>query len=415
MSDYKRPTIRLSVARQARILEASIILTPVDSFALNEAPGAEFDKLDGLYATDRPRGLEESLKSKILFSGRQHISHDISAIYQKWSRALFADDLSMRLLSGLHAHTTIFMGVGRLGETVFLLPEKAGGHFATAGILERLGYNVVELPVDLDGHRIDMARSRAMIDESLGGILFIDRSEGLVYEDFSPLTSNPALYCIYDASQYLPAILTGRYQSPFSMGFDLVISTLHKSFPGPQKALVATRVRDERWERVKRAMSQFVSSHHIRSTYMAGLGLEDMDRLERYTDRLLANAVALEDALATLDVNVIRRASDAPPTQHLWIRFENAEDAFNAYRQLEFCRIYCNYRLLPYGLGHGLRLGTTAITVCGLTRVLIPKLARLISDILHGGGTLARRHAVRALTQEIAEHNGLRFATRSES
>ncbi|NUB05175.1 hypothetical protein FW320_03100 [Azospirillum sp. Vi22] len=408
MNEHRPSSLRRSVARQARILDGSILLTPVDSFALHDPPDAALDRLEGLYATDRPRGLEDNLKSKILFSGRRRLSHDITAIYRQWSEALGADDLSMRLLSGLHAHATIFMGLGRVGETVFLLPEKAGGHFATAGILERLGYRVVELPIDLERHRVDMERAKRLVDGSDGGILFIDRSEGLVYEDFGPLTENPALYCVHDASQYLPAILTGRYRSPFAMGFDLLISTLHKSFPGPQKALVATRTRDERWERVKRVMSQFVSSHHVRSTYLAGLGLEDMGRLERYTDRFLENAVALEQALADLGIDVVRRAADAPPTQHLWIRFDSAEAAYEACRRLELCRIHSNYRLLPYGLGYGLRLGTTAATLQGLRPTHVPRLAQLLGDILSGGFTLSRRHAVRELASAMADSDDLR-------
>ena len=400
--------IRRSLARQENILDGSIVLTPVDSFPLYDTAGPELERLEGLYATDRPREEAERLNSKIWFSGRQRMSHDIHCIYSAWADALGAAEMSMRLLSGLHAHVIIFMGLGTLGETVFLLPELAGGHFATSGILKRLGYRVVDLPVDSNRLCVDMARARALVSQSEGGILFIDRSEGLVYEDFSPLTELPCLYCVYDASQYLPAILTGRYSSPFAMGFDLLISTLHKSFPGPQKALVATYCRNERWERVKQAMNQFVSSHHVRSTYLAGLGIEEGERLQRYTQRLLANAVELEAALAAHGLPVVRRPVDQPPTQHLWLRFDNQESAYAACRQLELCRIHTNYRLLPYGLGYGLRLGTTAATLQGLSVQTVPELATLMCDILSGGFTLRRRHAVRALALAMAQDNDLR-------
>lgn len=400
-------TIRRSLARQNRVLDGSIVLTPVDSFPIYGSAGEDLDRLDGLYATDRPRGEAERLKSKIWFSGRRRTSYDISSIYSTWSKALGAEDTSMRLLSGLHAHATIFMGLGDLGETVFLLPELAGGHFATAAILNRLGYRVVELPVDTRRFCVDKDIARALIAKHNGGILFIDRSEGLVYEDFSSLTGQPGLYCVYDASQYLSGILSKQYPSPFSMGFDLLISTLHKSFPGPQKALVATRCLDTRWERIKQAMSQFVSSHHVRSTYLAGLSLEKSEQLRIYAQNMLGNAVMLETALHEHGLPVVRRPTGLPPTQHLWVRFDNRESAYEACHQLELCRIHCNYRMLPYSLGYGLRLGTTAATLQGLNQNTIPRLATLIRDILRDGFTLHRRHAVRELAQQMTLDNKL--------
>jgi len=378
------------------------VLTPVDSYSIYGASVANVERLEGLYATDRPRPLADVLKSKIFFSGRRRMTYDIRSIYAKWSKALGAAETSMRLLSGLHAHVTVFMGVGTVGETVFLLPEAAGGHFATGAILRRLGYRVVDLPINADGHCVDMEGAEALVANRQGGILFIDRSEGLVYEDFSRLTSNPLLYCIFDASQYISGIIMGYYKSPFAMGFDLIISTLHKSFPGPQKALVATRVPDARWERIKQAMSQFVSSHHVRSTYLAGLGLEEDERLNKYTRLQLANAVDFEQALSDQGLPVVRRPQGLPPTQHLWLPFVDNEAAYAACRHLERCRIHTNYRLLPYGLGHGLRLGTTAATMQGMGPENISELANLVAQIIRRGFTLHRRHEVRDLAQKMA-------------
>ena len=47
---------------------------------------------------------------------------------------------------------------------------------------------------------------------------------------------------VFDASQYLVNVIVGDHPNPFDYGFDLVVSSVHKNFPGPQKALLATRV-----------------------------------------------------------------------------------------------------------------------------------------------------------------------------
>jgi glycine hydroxymethyltransferase len=394
-----------SLRRQRRVFEGAIVLTPVDSFPIYDERAQDADLIDGLYATDRPRDAQEVMSSKIFFGGRSRLTSDIRKIYDSWARALGAAESSLRLLSGLHAHVTVFMALGHIGDTIMILPEIAGGHFATPGILKRLGYKVVDMPVDLRARCIDKPQLAALMETVDPDIVFVDRSEGLNYEDFSQCFEGARAYRVFDASQYLSGILTGLYKTPFEMGFDLLISTLHKSFPGPQKALVATRHEDPYWDRVKGGLSAFVSSFHARSTYLAGFALAEVPRLRAYASLALENAVSLEDALAAAAVPVVRRAKEAPPTQHIWIAFDSALDAYRAFRELERCRIYVNYRLLPYGLGYGLRLGTTAATARGFRACHADQLAEIIANTLSHGFSLRYRHAVRDLANAMASAN----------
>lgn len=377
------------------------MLNPVDSMPIchKELSGADF--LEGFYVTDRPRDDEDIVNSKIFFAGRRAPTLDSKLIYDSWAAALGCDKLSMRLLSGLHAHVTLFMGIGKVGDTVLLLPELAGGHFATAGILKRLGYNVVDLPIDMENRCVDVQASLRLIEASKAKFLFIDRSEGLVYEDFSKIAGHSGIYSIFDASQYMSAILSGRYKSPFDMGFDLMVSTLHKSFPGPQKALVASKCDDAAWKLVQQAMSSYVSSSHVRSTYLAGFSLGYLCQLKEFADNMLKNSVALENALVTEGVISGPRSPSSQPTQHIWIPCESREDAFSFYKHLEKIRIYCNYRLLPYGIGYGLRLGTTLATFLGMRTSHVRELATVIGQARSSGFSLPLRHQVRALAGGI--------------
>ena len=404
---FSSSTIRHSLARQLKILDGSILLTPVDSFPIYDGANRDLVRLEGLYATDRPREPDQIMASKIYFSGRGRMSGDMKKIYAAWAAALGATETSMRLLSGLHAHVTIFMELGNVGDTIMLLPEIGGGHFATKQILHRLGYKVEDIPIDIERRCIDRCAFRDVVAAKRPSVVFVDRSEGLVYEDMSTLMEGLNTYAIFDASQYLSGILAGIYKSPFDMGFDLLISTLHKSFPGPQKALVATKRDDRNWVKVKSAMSKYVSSLDVRSTYLAGFGLSEMERLKIYSSRLLENAISLEDELYSVGLPVERRPKNAPPTQHLWIRIGDKRDAFQAFRDLELCRIHSNFRLLPYGLGYGLRLGTTGATLQGLRPDMTKDLAAVIGEVLTRGYSLHSRHAVRNIAKAMADANDL--------
>lgn len=63
------------------------------------------------------------------------------------------------------------------------------------------------------------------------------------------------------------------------MGFDMIISTLHKNFPGPQQALICTNKVDEHWTKLKSNLSIFVSNMHSYNIYAAGLALNHLEEL----------------------------------------------------------------------------------------------------------------------------------------
>lgn len=390
-----------SLRRQESIFRSTLILNPVENlpFRSDIAPASGF--LHGLYNTDKVRSAEQRMLTVHQFAGRDRIAFDSRRIYDTWARALGASDVSMRLLSGLHAHAVVFMALAEPGQRVLLLPEVAGGHLATKAILERLGLSVIDMAADFDGRRVDVAATRELIGAHDPDFLFVDRSEGLNYETFAELLEGYRGIAIFDASQYLTNVLAGDHASPFAMGFELVLSTMHKNFPGPQKALVATRTRGAAWNRLLSGISTFVSNMHSYGTYAAGLSLERRDFIRDYSRRMLTNAVGLEEELSRAGVDVVRRAPDVAPTHHLWVRASDAPRAFRMFRDLERCRILTNFRKLPYGLGFGLRLGLNAATRTGLEPADTRDLAALIARILARGATSGLRHESRALIEEI--------------
>ena len=343
------------------------------------------DYIKGLYISDKHKNDEVNKQSKIAFSGRSKYSDKIHTIYDEWARKLGAKSLSMRLLSGLHAHIVLFMGLGKIGDRILLLPESAGGHYATKKILERLGYNVLEMIPDNINYCVDIEKTKEVIYHNEPQLLFVDRSEGIYYEDFSSLLEDIPENCgtIFDASQYLTNILEKDFKSPFSMGFDILMSTLHKNFPGPQKALVCSRNDNVYWERIIDAVSSYVSNLHAENIFVAGEILKFEDTLKTYSIRMLSNSKQLEKKMLEKGIPVIERKPGKIATHHLWIKPDNKEQAYLFYKKAEECGILFNYRKLPYELGYGIRMGTSAATLQGLNDQNLPELANIISDIYH--------------------------------
>lgn len=382
--------IKRSIIEQEKLFNETLILNPVENVPNPEIlePCSSF--LHGLYNTDSLRNSSQKINTKIQFSGRTQITEDVNDIYNEWAKLLKAEKLSMRYLSGLHAHIVILMSVSEIGQRIMALPEKAGGHLSSYAIIKRLGLKVKDIPYDSLNKCIDREKCIAELETFKPDIIFVDRSEGLIYEDFSWLgnieTEFPC-YKIFDASQYLTNIICKDYINPFDMGFDLIISTMHKNLPGPQRALVCSKKNDEMWERLKSGTSAYVSNMHVFSIYSAGLLLKDIDKLKHLSKNMLVNASLLDLELQKKGLPVVDRNCNKSnsPTHHCWICFDDKKTSFELFENLERIGLMTNYRLLPYNLGYGLRLGLSGATQSGLETKDIPDLANIIANAYNFG------------------------------
>ena len=396
-----------SLDRQERLLAASVVLTPVDSFPVGLLDRHYTAFLHGLYTTDKVRNRQAKIETVVQFGRRDRSARDLDAIYGLFAEKLSASVGSLRLLSGLHAHAATFMSIGNIGDSILLLPELGGGHFNTRAIMERLGFRVFDLPIDCDNCCVDRDASMTLIDAVRPDFVFIDRSEGLRYEDFSFLGNLRGMTKVFDASHYLPQIIERRYRNPLDWGFDLMLFSLHKSFPGPQKAGIVAREDGELWRRLMSGLSTLVSSSHAENSYLAGLTLLEEDFLHQYVDRMLGTALSLEYCLHDAGVPVFPRGdggnADWPPTHHVWIMAPDQDAAYSYFDALNRVRIHVNYRKLPYDLGYGLRLGTTFSAVAGLEERHMATLARIISAAISGKNPIGLRHEVRELAESALE------------
>jgi glycine hydroxymethyltransferase len=396
-------TLKKSLELQSQQFKETLILNPVENIPVSNVLKTASGFLHGLYNTDTLRSNKERYNSKLQFSGRNVITQDVSKIYNMWAQLLGAKELSMRLLSGLHSHIIVFMGLCDIGDRVLILPEKAGGHLSGWAILQRLGIELQEIPYNENLQRIDKEKCLEVIDSFSPQVIFVDRSEGLIYEDFSWLGECCSCYKIFDASQYLTNILAKHYKNPFDMGFDLMVSSMHKNLPGPQHAFVCSRESDAKWSKLKKNISTYVSNMHVFSIYSAGLLLEQIDQLVILSQAMLDNAVRLEHALKENNIPVVTRlcSEHEPPTHHCWIRTPTQEKAFSYFLDLERVGLLTNYRLLPYNIGYGLRLGLSGATQSGLNAEHIELFAKLMAKVYHYGYTEQIHKQIKSLIYEI--------------
>lgn len=377
----------------------SLILNPTENIPWSPAIDTNF--LQGLYMPEYSR----DANAKVIFGGRPGLNDANINAYRLWGELLGTSKLSMKYHSGLDAHIILFMSISEIGDKVLLLPESAGGHFSAQQILKRLGLKVIEFAIAKDDKMIDPVASMHIIERENPRFIFIDRSEGLNYEDFSWLKRYHEICKIFDASQYLTHIIANDYISPFKMGFDVVVSTLHKNYPGYQKAVVFTPEDSPYWPVIDNGLNTYISNVHSKDILDTILATPCKDKIVAYSRLVLDNAKELNDSLQEFGVPIVERNSTWPSTQHIWIQAHDAEEAYSYFRQLEELHIFTNYRLMPYELGYGLRLGTAAATRQGMTPDDAHNIADVIAELWHKKMiTSEMRTRTRKIIAEIRTH-----------
>ena len=334
---------------------------------------------EGLYIPEDSRDKD----SKVCFGGRSEMRNTMTELYKGWENALEAKSSSFKLYAGLHAHIVLFMALANIGDKVLILPERAGGHYATARVLRRLGLIVKECIPDETHYSINIEKTKVLIEQWEPDFIFVDRSDGLYYEDFTWMNIYQNIYKVFDASQYLTHILAGDYKNPFDMGMNLILTTLHKNYPGPQKAAFFTRECDKFWNKLEEGLMTYVSNSHPMEIFKAVLTLPNKAVLKNYSQRILCNTSALEDTLIKSGIPVVTRSPSYPMTQQIWITVPSEDFGFQLFKRLEQMSLLTNYRTLAYNLGRGLRLGTAAATRQGLTPNSAVLIGKLIAEAYH--------------------------------
>ena len=355
--------------------DTSLILNPTENVPFVYDNGMT-NFFSGLYVSERHKDVND----KVIFAGRNEFISFFQYIKSLWKKELNAWDVDLKTLSGLNAHLILFLCVLKPGDKVMILPEIAGGHLATEEILRSIGATTYQMVTDIDNLCVNSEKTLQLIENMNIDYVFVDRSEGLYYEDFSWLQKATHCYKIFDASQYISSILCNHFKNPFDMGFDMIITTLHKNYPGPQKGLLAVKTNDVIWEKYLTHAKTYISNTHPKAIADSLLPLLNKNIFNIYCNTCKSCVSLLENKLIDYGVPIVKRSPKFTPTQHIWILCKDKQKSYQYYLKLETIGLLTNYRLLPYKLGYGLRVGLNGAVLCGLKDEHIADLAKIMSE-----------------------------------
>lgn len=314
------------------------------------------------------------------------------------ARQLFHATVSdFRPTSGLHGLLCTIGAITKPGDIVYTIDPLNGGHSASRQMLTMLGrqseyipWSNTELSVDLDA-LADAIKKRP--------------PQAIILEHGTPLFSLPLwdiraivgerVAMVYDGSHTLGLIAGERFQDPLREGCDVLQGNLHKTFPGPQKALINFKTREQGLAVSASISKAFISNQHAHHAMAAYITMLEMQAFAKeYASQMVVNAKTLATTLSRYGFELVSRNGDFTNSHQVLIRGKYVDD----WCPLLFaCGISTNAR---DAFGHRvIRIGVQEITRRGMKKEEMKRIAMFLRD------ALLKRHDTERVKRDVVAFN----------
>ncbi|MEM4417170.1 MAG: aminotransferase class I/II-fold pyridoxal phosphate-dependent enzyme [Nitrososphaerota archaeon] len=294
------------------------------------------------------------------------------------SQVFDAEYCDVTPLSGHIALMIALYTVAGRGGTLARIPTDAAGYpgLADDKIPEVFGMSVVDLPYR--EHMVDVGASLELLRRKRPDVVVLGASLILYPHPVKELADTVHSYggrVIYDGSHVLGLIAGGRFQEPLKEGADILLGSTHKSFPGPQGAIISTNDKDLARRLQSNTLHKFVDNIHLNRVAALAVSLEEMRRFGRqYAGRVISNAKSLAYNLEKAGFKVFKTGMGYTMSHQVYIPMVEAEGV-RMRDKLEKCRIIVDMAV---------RMGTNEVSRRGMTSAEMGHIARLVERAVSG-------------------------------
>lgn len=322
---------------------------------------------------------------------------------QELGALLGVHHVSVRPLSGMNAMTVALAASGAADVLTVAVPD--GGHAVTSQMAHSLGARVH--PVALDGRgQIDVDATLRTIEPLPGPVLiYLDQ-----YCSVRPLrvaelaTALPAgIRLHYDASHIMGLVVGGLVANPIADGADSLGGSLHKSFPGPHRGLLASNDSGI-YEDFRTESARWISHHQPGHTLALAITLAEMHGYwPEYARSVVENARAFASALWGQGIPVHGLEFGFTECHQVFIDVADLIEPELAARRLLAVGIRMNAIDIPQLGRWGLRAGLQELTRRGLDVSDAMSLAEIVAAAIRGDSDQSGlRRRCRSLAKQLA-------------
>ncbi len=344
-----------------------------------------------LLASDLSHRYAEGDVGNRFYQGCEYID-EIEEKAIRYAKELFeAEHVNVKPTSGVNVNIAALFALTSPGDEMMALSIPDGGHISHSRYsvpairnlaLDTFPFDAKEMNIDVTKmvKEIKLKKPSLIL---LGGSLFLFPHP---VSEAREAADEVGARIVYDASHVLGLIAGKKFQDPLREGADVVASSTHKTFPGPQGAIILCRENIK--EKIDRAVFPgTVSNHHLH--HVAGLAVtlaEMMHFGEAYASQIITNAKVLAQGLYEKGFDVLCEHKGFTESHQIAIDVFNHGGGAAVAEKLERANIIINKNMLPSDKDPaeptGIRLGVQELTRIGMKESEMREIASLIGRVV---------------------------------
>jgi glycine hydroxymethyltransferase len=360
---------------------------------------------ESLYGSDFEGRYNEHIGPECHYEGTE-LSYEIEEICNQLFRNQFETPYTdVRPISGAIANLIIYNALTRPGDILVSLGIPNGAHIShtrwgPAGIR---GLKNVDMFFDPETMNIDVERTVDIIRASAPKLVMFGASMFLFPEPIKEIREqvDPDIKFIYDAAHVLGLVYNRLFQEPFKEGVDLITSSTHKTFQGPQGGIIigSSGLSEKNWKKID--LSVFpgtLSNTHIhRFPSLAVTALEMNEFGEEYASQVVRNAKAFGKALYDRGLKALCPNLGFTESHQVIVDVKEYGGGQKVARRMAQCNVICNKMALPNDTSKdathnpsGIRLGVQELTRWGMREKEMDDVAEFYKRVIIDGESVEK-------------------------
>ena len=329
------------------------------------------------------------------------------------AKALFgAEHVNVQPHAGASANLAAYFAFLEPGDTFMGMELAHGGHLTHGSHVNFTGkmFNIVSYGVREDDELIDYDQVRDIAKRERPKMIVAGATAYSRLWDFAAfrqIADDVGAIFLVDAAHFIGLVAGGAHPNPVEHAH-VVTCTTHKTLRGPRGAMIMCQ--EEFAQQIDKSVFpgwQGGPLMHSIAAKAVAFAEAATDDFKGYAHQVVKNAKALAETLTEEGLRIVSGGTD----NHLMLVDLRPVGLTgkDAEKRLDDVGITCNKNAIPYDpekpfIASGIRVGTPAITTCGMKEPETAEVARLIARALKDDsqeGKAEIRQQVRALTDRF--------------
>ncbi len=349
---------------------------------------------ENLYISDLMHRYAEGLPFERYYQGLKCVDEMEDLTQEKFKKHFQANFVDIRPISGTLANMAVFSALAERGDSILTLGVPGGSHVSheKAGAAGILGLKSFHLGFDGESMTIDLEKSRKKILEIKPKFIVIGGSVILFpqpVKELREICDQVGAKIIYDAAHVFGLVTAGFFQNPLEEGADIITSSTHKTFPGPQGGIIIGNIDEELQKKIQdKIFPGVLSNHHLHRIPPLYFALEEMKEFgSDYVSQIMKNSKALAEELYNFGFDVLGKQNGFTKSHQVVVNVKNQNGGSAVAGKLEEANIILNKNIIPDDKANpenprGIRLGVQEMTRYGMKEEEMKVIAEFIKRVV---------------------------------